>query len=285
MADEQVVNYGYETDEVVASPFNFGLNPGKTFLTKFEWTPSGGKDGAEMEALDIVFNINGKDKNYRLFPVKQAFGKNGEIITDPKAPEFIEAFKVFNAIITHIAHAFISDEAYKTGLSRQRDSFKQFCEIVKNLLPKNTPSIALDIFMQWQYRPSSGQTRTFLEIPKNMKQGKWLCPAQPGKWKEVREENPADNSQEALIYYDENEGTKLGEDGKTVYYNKIHPIKKNGWFMKSPYANRVDIGGGANSGSSSSALVAPNTGTAAPQANTQDAAIAQNAAPKTASTW
>lgn len=224
MADEQV-KYGYESDEVVASPFNFGLN--KAFLTKFEWIPNGGKDGAEQEALEIVFNINGKDKNYRQFPVTQAFGKNNEIITDRSAPEFKEAVKNFNAIITHIAHAFLDNDTYKAGLSKPTDgSFKAFVNLVKSLLPRTTPTTPLDLFMQYQWQPSKNQTRTYLEIPSKMKSGAWLKPAVPGEWKENILDNPKDNDK-ALWYTNEK-----GEE---------HPIWKNGWFMKSNYAKKQSL--------------------------------------------
>jgi len=215
---EQTQMYGYESDEVVVSAFNFGLNPGKVFLIKFEWIPNGGQDGAEQEALDIVFNINGKDKSYRKFPIIKAFGKNNEEITDPSAPEFKEAVKDFNAIITHIAHAFVDNDTYKAGMSRPITSFKHFCETVKSLLPRDTPTRPLDIFMQYQWNISRGQTRTFLEIPTKMKNGAWLKPAQSGNWEEHRLDNPKDNDK-ALWYTNEK-----GEE---------HPIWRNGWFMKN----------------------------------------------------
>lgn len=248
MADEQSVGYGYESDEVVVSPFNFGLNAGKTFLRKFEWIPNGGEAGAEMEALDIVFNINGKDKGYRLFPIKEAFLKNNAgKTTDPTAPEFIAAVKDFNAIITHIVHAFVEHDTYKAYMSRPMPpTFKGFCELVKGAFPSDTPKRALDIFMQYQWQPSKGQNRTYLEIPKKMSTGgAWLKPAQAGEWTEHILDNPKDNDK-ALWYTNEK-----GEE---------HPIWKNGYFMKSKYASKQEVGNtttsnvAQSSGTSMSAL-------------------------------
>ena len=65
MSDQQLptgttapAGYGYQTDEVKISPFNFGGNFGVTNLIKFEWIPNGGASGAEQEALDVTFVIN-----------------------------------------------------------------------------------------------------------------------------------------------------------------------------------------------------------------------------------
>lgn len=272
MADEQQM-YGYESDEVVVSPFNFGLNPGKAFLTKFEWIPNGGKDGAEQEALEIIFNINGKDKSYRRFPIVKAFGKNNEEITDPTAPEFKEAVKDFNAIITHIAHAFMDNDTYKAGMSRPITSFKQFCETVKSLLPRDTPTRALDIFMQYQWQPSTGQNRTFLDIPTKMKNGAWLKPAQAGTWDEIVIENPKDN--DIALRYGKRETAIKDAEGKIVEYTEFHPIWKNGWFMKSNYAHKQ--------GEDSTSSTTTQTTNVASSLNA--AAAEQNAEHKPAATW
>lgn len=239
MTENQTISnagmYGYATDEVKQSPFTFGLNAGKTFLIKFEWIPNGGKDGAEQEALDIVFNINGTEKNYRMFPVVKAFGKNNEEITDPNAPEFKDAVVDFNARVTHILHAYMDSEAIKSGFSRPIASFKDFVQIAMSMLPKNYREIPLDIFLQYQWQLPQGKERTYLEIPGKMKYGKWLAPAQAGTWKENRVENPADNVTEALFYTNE-EGVK-------------HPFTKNGWFMNSNFAKQQRSSGGTESGS------------------------------------
>ena len=151
MAEETVPSmYGYETDEVKQSNLGFGLN-NNCYLTKFVFNPNGGKDGAEQECLDIVFNINGTEKSYRKFPIVKAFGKNNEEITDPNAPEFRDALKDLNATIFHIVHCFVSEDVYKAALARPITSFKQFCDIVSNLLPKDFNTKKLDIFLQYQY--------------------------------------------------------------------------------------------------------------------------------------
>jgi len=257
MAENHDVNvgYGYASDEVKVSPFSFGANFGKCFLVKLEWIPNGGADGAEGEALEIKFKINDVEKGYRMFPVKQGFDKNNNAVTDPNAKEFKDAQLDFNSRVTHIMHCFISKETLMTALARPIPSFKEFCNIVQRLLPQGYETKALDIFLQYQWQPSKNQKRTFLEIPKKMSYGKFLCPAQPGKWKEQRAENIDDNTRKAMWY--------VNEEGQE------HLFIRNGWFMGSHFANqRTDgIDGVDDTGQSSNVGEAPSAATEAAPMN------------------
>lgn len=228
MSTEQVNTnmYGYASDEVKVSTFNFGLNAGSTILKEYKWIPNGGVDGAEKEALEIIFNIGGTDKSFRQFPVTQGFGKKGEVITDQNSPEFKEAVNTFNSVVTHIMHTFVDLEVLKKALNVPISSFKQFCTITAGLLPKNFNEIKLDIFMQYQWAIRQGQNRTFLEIPKSMKSGRWLTVAVPpvGEWKEVRKKDPSDSDQKALVYVDD--------------AGNIHPFTRYGRYMNSNSAKQ-----------------------------------------------
>lgn len=228
MANEPEVNmYGYSSDEMASVPFNFGGNFGVTYMTKFEWIHNGGKDGAEQEALEIIFNINGTEKSYRKFPVTQGFDKNNQAVKDPNSAEFKEAVLTFNSVITHILHCYMDETTLKAGLNRPIRSFKEFCEIAASLLPKDFTTEKLDIFMQYQWNIRQGQNRTFLEIPNSMKNGKWLCKAmQPvGEWKEFKKDlvGLADNDQNALYYADE--------------AGNRHLFSRHGRYMKGNLAN------------------------------------------------
>lgn len=230
MADEKEGgSYGYTEDEIRVNPFDFGLNAGKTYLKKFEWTPTGGKDGAQLEALDIIFTINGTDKSTRKFPITEAFIKNSkEKTSDPNSPEMIEAHKDFNAIISHIMHIFVDDERYKSTLSRKISSFREFCEIVAGMLPKGFDKIPLDIFLHYQWEPSKGQKKTYLEIPNKMSQGRWLSLAQPGEWVEHRKtENLKETDRDAL-YYENERGER-------------HPFVRSGYFLLQPWARQQGV--------------------------------------------
>lgn len=267
MADAQATGgYGYQDDDVKVSPFSFGLNAGNCFLTKFEWIPNGGQGGVEQEALDIVFTINGTAKNYRKFPVTQGFDKNNQPVTDPNSAEFKEALSDFNATITHILHCFVDKDVVKAAFNRPISSFKEFCTIARTILPQNTPSIPLDIFMQYQWQPSKDKNVTYLEIPKKMKYGKWLCKAMAGKWTAVKKENPDDNDKEAL-YYTNEQGVK-------------HLFVKNGWFMNSPFAHQK-----RDSNTSSNSSIPANAAAMATSPATSNANINNPATPAPVNTW
>ena len=236
MADAQQSLYGYADDNVKVNPFKFGLNQ-EVFLTKFDWIPNGGSEGKEQEALDIKFSINGVEKSYRMFPVVKAFGRNGEEITDPDDPIFRDAAMDFNARMVHILHCYYEDRnIVKQALSRGFKDFKEYCKVAAALLPKNFNKIPLDIFLQYQWQIDDEQDKTYLDIPKKMKYGRWLCPAQEGTWKEQRVASPTEDMQKALWYI------KIGENGEPLLdkegHQIEHPFTKNGWFMSSNFAKQ-----------------------------------------------
>lgn len=208
--------YGYE--ESTGSGLSFGGNFGNAYLKKFEFTANGGKDGAEADAVDIVFEVNGTEKSYRKFPVTRAFDEGVEI-TDPNHAKFKEAVKDFNKIMTHIVGTFVEKTDLQAALATPIKSFKQYINVLASLLPKDYADIKLDIFAQYQWQITGSNTRTFLEFPKKMTAGPWLVQSVSpagGTWKEVRTET-------SLKYVD--------EEGNT------HPFVRNEWFVKSNYAN------------------------------------------------
>lgn len=228
MAQENV-GYGYGSDEPTGSVQRFGLNAGAARLIKFEWINNAGKDGAEAEALDIQFSIEGSDRpiNHRLFPVTKAFAKDQTEITDPKAPEFQKVVKDFNAAVTHVLHCFVDIEAIKQGFSSPISGFKDFCKVAMSLLPKDFEKTPLDIFFQYQWQIKEGQPKTWLELPRKMAYGKWLSKAvEPvgGEWKEMKHPSPEANTPIALKYVDAD--------------NNVHPFVRNGWFMLSNFATQ-----------------------------------------------
>jgi hypothetical protein len=220
---ENAMTYGYEDDnQEIAPGLQFGLNAGAGYLTKFEFNPNGGKEGAVQDSLDIVFTINGKDISYRQFPIVKAFADGAEV-TDPNHPKMKEAFRDFNSIITHILHIFVEKEAIKTAMQVPIKNFKHYCELAANVLPKDYAQIKLDIFAQWQWQITGDNEKTYLRLPKNMKQGKWACKAvEPvGEWKEKVNMG---NTAKCLTYVDD-EGN-------------VHPFVRTKWFMESNFAKQ-----------------------------------------------
>jgi hypothetical protein len=221
--------YGYDESEgPESSSFVFGLNSGNVLLTKFEYTANAGKDGAPGEAMEIVFNIDGKEKSARKFAVGMAYAKDpitkAQIeVTDPNHPAFKQAQNELSAVLVHIVGCFVPKEQIKTALSVQIQSFKHYCHILSTLLPANFATIKLDAFAQFQWSISGEQKRTFLEFPKNMKHGRWLSVHIPpvNVWEKQQKLNASD-SETALRYVD--------ADGN------VHPFSRNGWYMASNFA-------------------------------------------------
>lgn len=245
--------YGFSEETVNEASYKFGLNHGVTNLTKFEWTPNGGKDGAEQEAIDIIFNVNGREVSYRRFPVQKAYYKenpedqnSAQLETeDPNHPAFKEAQAELSAVLVHIVGCFVPKEDIKAALQTPIRSFKDYCKVLQGLLPSDYSTKPLDIFFNWQWQIKGDNNRTYLELPKKMKHGRWLSasvvPA-GGEWEEQRKQNASSN--EAALRYVDAEGN-------------VHPFWRNGWFMESAFASmqkEAEPAGaaGVNTGSSGS---------------------------------
>ena len=81
--------YGYQNSEDLApgkQDGRFGLNTG-AFVTKFEYNPNAGSDGAAGDAIDFTVQIGEREYRHRFFPITKVFGKDGEI-TDTKSEEY-----------------------------------------------------------------------------------------------------------------------------------------------------------------------------------------------------
>jgi hypothetical protein len=245
---ENQASYGFGDDTPKSGPsLNFGLNSGVSRMTMFQYNPNGGKDGAPQEILDIKFEANGKEINYRMFPVTRAFIKGGGETTDPTHEAFKTAMQEFNGNVVHILKAFVPVEQIKAALSIPISGFAQFCNVCVNLLPVDYNKKRLDLFGQYQWAISGENTRTFINLPKNVKHGRWICASvQPeGAWTESRING-------GLAYVDAG--------------GKNHPFTRNKWYMDSNFAklqkedsmDDVPIGGDIPTGDMA---VVPNTTT------------------------
>lgn len=230
MSEEQKSGgYGYAEQEENKSSFGFGLNPGLTTLQKFEWTPNGGKDGAEMEALDIMFDVNGTTISYRQFPITKAFYKPSDgpqvEVTDPAHPAMVQEKSNLSAVLIHIIGCFVPKEDIRTALQTPMNSFKDFCKVLAGLLPKDFSVKPLDSFFQWEWQIKGDNEKTYLRLPKNMKHGRWIGAAivAKGEWSKQQKQNASDN--ETALRYVDNDGN-------------VHPFVRTGWFMNSNFATQ-----------------------------------------------
>lgn len=220
--------YGYTGAEEVTPGKQggvFGLNQG-VFVTKFEFNPNAGKDGTPGEAVDFTVQIQEREYMKRLFPITKVFGENGEI-TDTNSKEYEEGFakevKLLNAELTSIVEAFVGEEAVKAALNVPIRGFKDFAMILERLVKSvpNWDKTPVDVFLQYQWAPKGDNTRTYLELPKNVKQGIYITKSDSLNYTEVRTDT-------SLKYVVEDQGIE-------------HPFKRGKWFVESAFANLTTL--------------------------------------------
>lgn len=170
----------------------FGLNQ-NCFFTKFEFNPNAGANGASMDAVDLNIKIEEKEFMKRIFdvdPNRQVYGTNGQLL-NPGDPGFDEAIvkvkKQVSAVVIHAVKSLgVTQNEINAAFVNPVNSFKEWAIKLISLLPKDYTKRPVDVFLQYQWQISEGQNKTYLEIPKNLKDGKFLCPAMPGIFEEVR---------------------------------------------------------------------------------------------------
>ena len=213
------MSFGY-SDETVGSNKVFGLNQ-KANIVTFEWINTAGKGGSEGEALEIKVLIQGDTTpiSYRQYPITKVTNFNdGSEITDPEHPLFKKAEKIWAGNITHIMKSLgVTEETMKEKLSVPIPTFKEYCKILMSMLPKNFATKPVDVFLQ--YQSTLRGKMTFLELPKNPNNGKFLVPAvKPvGAWKELKDVS-------GLKYVDDE--------------NNVHPFKRTAKYLEQKSATQ-----------------------------------------------
>ena len=212
-----------DTDKALQSGnsnVKFGLN--KATITSIDYVEDAGKDKSPGIAVDLILDVDGKEFKRRIYDVTgPLFGKSGTQV-QPDDPEYkplwAAAMKQVTATITHfIKTAGVKQEAIDTALGKAKPtSFEAFAQVMVSLLPKDYKGKEVDVFLEYQWSISPKQTRTFLEIPKNMKGGRFLFP-------HIKEEFEEINDPKTGLCYVNKEGKK-------------HPFERSVYYMDSPKA-------------------------------------------------
>ena len=218
------MSYGY-TDSSEVGPGKqggkFGLNSG--LVSKFEFNANAGAGGAAGEAIDFTVQIGEKEFMQRFFPVSKVYAdKGGAELTDPTTDEYKAAHKkavaLFSATLTDIAKVFVSEEDLKQALATPIATFRDYAMILERLV-KSNPSwnkIPVDVFLEYQWKPSGENTRTFLTLPKNVKQGSYVVKSNPG-----------------VVYTEDRTSTHLRY---ATAEGVQHTFKRGEWYVGSAYA-------------------------------------------------
>lgn len=185
---------------------NFGLNQG-FIISKYEFNPNASADGSPNPALDI--NLTSKDGStiyYTIYGNPTIFDANGNILEDTSSEEYQKKFRAevatLQGVLTHFAKLVYTEEEYKklltdTNPTSAAELLQFSAKVMSKAVIEKTP---IEVFLQYQWSIKKDNDRTFLELPKNLKDGYFLSKATKGPWKEVRDE-------EGLRYLD-NEGNE-----------------------------------------------------------------------------
>jgi hypothetical protein len=222
--------YGYQDSSAVGpgkQGGKFGLNQG-AFVSKFEFNPNAGAGGAVGEAIDLNVSVGEKEYMLRFFPVSKVYAKKGggEIV-DVNSEEYKEGHKeamtMLSATLSDVVKCFVSEEDLKLALAIPINSFKEYATILQRLVQTvpNWSKIPVDIFLEYQFKPSGENTRTFLTLPNNVKHGSFITRSL------------------GLGFNEERTATSL----KYTREGEVHPLKRGEWFLGSAFSNQIDLGG------------------------------------------
>jgi len=223
MSEENL--YGYHSDEAedlgTKEVAQFGGNFGNCYLTGFEYKDQSKEDEEERMALEVT--VKRGDRDYKLWfgEITQSYHKGNKV--HPGDEGFKEAAKKdakqANATIIHILKALgVSDEQLKNALGKGFSSFDGFVKALLPLVPTGYEEKPLDVFFEYEFslgtnKDGEQNDKTYPRLPKNMKGGYFIVPAQPGTWEEKR-------TDEGGLYYENENG-------------QAHPFRRSPNFMES----------------------------------------------------
>jgi hypothetical protein len=241
----QLQGYGFvsDSDESLKTKTGarFGGNFGVAFLTKFAYNANVAKEGQPArEAIELEVTVGERSYKEWINPVDRVVDKNNAEITDKTSQAYIDGFNTLivqqNATVTHYLKAVgVTEEALKVSFANPVHSFVDYATRICALLPLGYDKKPLDLFLEYQWNfgkkaDGSLQDKTYTTLPKNMKGGYFIVPAQPGVWVEKKDENG-----------------QL-EDGKLVYVNsngQKHPFERDANYMSSNKGTQQVMGASA----------------------------------------
>lgn len=195
----------------------FGLNQ-RVNISKFE-LGSFTKDGETTPTVDINVKIDSREFYNRFFLNLEVYDNNNNRLSPGDEGYDTAFYNHYVQVIAVIKHTLkslgVTDNAIDNSVQGLgSDQLVQGITNMMGLVPANYTEIPVDVFLEYQWNIPENQTRTFLTLPKNMKGGYFIVPAQNpvGNWKEIRTE-------QSLTYVDD-AGNK-------------HPFERNESFMTS----------------------------------------------------
>lgn len=242
MSDLQGYGYTSDSDESLKSKTgaSFGGNFGVANLVKFAYNPNVAKEGEPArEAIELEVKVG--ERSYKdwinpITPGMEMFGPNNTKITDVNdaayKKAFNEAMSQQKGQVTHYLKAVgVSEDSIKAVFVNPVTSFADYAQRVCSLLPIGYDKKPLDLFLEFQWNFGKKQDgtlndKTYPTLPKNMKGGYFIVPAQPGVWIEKRAEDGS-------LTYENSNGAK-------------HPFERDANFMSGHKGKQQVFGQPAN---------------------------------------
>ena len=226
MSEQNQNLFGFQSDsdqslQVTGGSKSFGLNQGVTVKSvEYREKNQAGEDAPSI-SLEMETAEGGKIF-HNIYSSVTVFDKDGRPRTDTNSPDYqvkyAKDFAQVRSVLTHFCTKAVPEERYRelyqrAGIDSIKKLFKFSAEGMQALVTKQIP---LDVFLQYQSKIKGSNTRTFLELPKNLKSGPFLAPDTTGtKWEEVRENN--------TLKYKNSAG-------------EFHPFERDSKFMNSEVA-------------------------------------------------
>ncbi len=142
-----------------------------------------GGEATEGNAIDFAFEIGGCPRNERLYePTYGAKVYKGDTQIGTEHEDYNDCFKMQvderRVWLVHFAKAFgTTEEAITASVkARKPSSFMTWCQAVIKAIPKDYETKTIHCFVEWQSKPGKNKTKTFTQLPKNMKGGKFFVP-------------------------------------------------------------------------------------------------------------
>lgn len=233
---------GYVSDTdpslgVQSSNLKFGLNT-KVVLTAFEYSTATGTGGSEGNpALIIKIDVNGTERNVRKYDPTVPGGKvyyRGKEVIDTNSPDYTaglqEAVKQVKAYVTHFLKATGKTEEQIQAIYATATNFQSLITAAQTAIqPSIAGKVPMDLFLQYQSKITSGQDRSYLELPTSLLYGPFICAhiAPTGEWKE-----------ELTWTEKQPDGSELAKQGLRYVDNSgnVHRFDRDENFMKSKNA-------------------------------------------------
>lgn len=164
--------------------------------------------------LSVVLTDSGKKREfYWNGHYKKGAWKDDKLVEDVKLAKPLN--DQLKKDIKSIVAAVVGLPAVEMAISsNQEKGFEGFLKTMCGLMPDNYQSIAVDVFLEYQWKPRPGQEKTYLQVPKTSKHGSFITSATVGNWNTIKNDEG--------LYFINEKGEK-------------HEFTRDSWYLTSNF--------------------------------------------------